>query len=140
MYFSAVVYYSKIHNGWVIVTLNFTRTKSMESDGCINDGTRWWMKIFEQLKVCRIFWKKPQKLKSSYIRLYLRFIFEEKKGLCLNICYAYTTKQNNVKVKDDGWFWMKSRLVIMETKRELKPSWRCSVLKLLIICPWFLEM
>lgn len=58
MYFSAVVYYSKIHNGWVIVTLNFTRTKSMESDGCINDGTRWWMKIFEQLKVCRIFWKK----------------------------------------------------------------------------------
>lgn len=48
--------------------------------------------------------KKPQKLKSSYIRLYLRFIFEEKKGLCLNICYAYTTKQNNVKVKDDGWF------------------------------------
>lgn len=55
MYFSAVVYYSKIHNGRVIVTLNFTRTKSMESDGSINDGTRWWMKIFEQLKVCRIF-------------------------------------------------------------------------------------
>lgn len=82
MYFSAVVYYSKIHNGWVIVTLNFTRTKSMESDGCINDGTRWWMKIFEQLKVCRIFWKKnPEIEKFLHKIIFEVYILREERPL-----------------------------------------------------------
>lgn len=47
MYFFVVVYYFKIYNGWVIVILNFIRIKLMEFDGSINDGIRWWMKIFE---------------------------------------------------------------------------------------------
>lgn len=44
MYFSAVVYYSKIHNGWVIVTLNFTRHK-------INGiwwKYKWWYKMVDE--------------------------------------------------------------------------------------------
>lgn len=82
MYFSAVVYYSKIHNGWVIVTLNFTRTKSMESDGCINDNTRWWMKIFEQLKVCRIFWKKKPEIEKFLHKIIFEvYILREERPL-----------------------------------------------------------
>lgn len=48
--------------------------------------------------------KKTPEIEKFLHKIIFEVYILREENLCLNICYAYTTKQNNVKVKDDGWF------------------------------------